>query len=540
MRSVFSSSAGADPSLGLMWTLKVVVGLIAIFPLSFAFRPARWVVDHPITEDGYYALTVSRNISEGKGTTIDGSTPTNGFQPLFVLACVPLFALAGHDRILAIRLVLGLSWVIYIATAVLMGQIVRDFLGSGDELRKRLAPWVAACLYLSAPLILIDHFNGLETGSLLFLYALAWRFHQLNWEKSLWKSVLFAILLGLIVLARIDAAFFVVAVCIGGLPSQQRKKWRQWANRFVKLAGISFIVSSGWWISNLVRFHSLMPSSGRAEQAWEVSAYRWERVAAALLRNLVPWVFTELHFDRSLGAAVRLLLLLCVAGAGFRYRAAAQQLFSGWSSRSDVARRTLEFLRWLAVSVAALAAWYALSSWAVHFYGRYMAPLTLVTVFVLGSAAAAACRKLPAIAAGSALFSIAPVLTLTVLLWHGRPTPNPFLREQIKLVERYTTPGDKVAAGQSGTLGYFRGGVINLDGKVNPRALEFQTRMWDYLPQVHARWLCDWPTYIHSYLGERPEKYGWKLVAQDGTFVLLRYESLPTVRAELATALRPR
>jgi hypothetical protein len=43
--------------------------------------------------------------------TIDGSTPTNGFQPLFVFACVPLFALAGQDRILAIRSVLGLSWV---------------------------------------------------------------------------------------------------------------------------------------------------------------------------------------------------------------------------------------------------------------------------------------------------------------------------------------------------------------------------------------------------------------------------------------------
>jgi hypothetical protein len=111
MRSIFSANAGADPSLRLTRTLKVVVGLIAIFPLSFAFRPARWVVDNPITEDGYYALTVSRNIAEGNGMTIDGSTPTNGFQPLFVFACVPLFALAGQDRILAIRSVLGLSWV---------------------------------------------------------------------------------------------------------------------------------------------------------------------------------------------------------------------------------------------------------------------------------------------------------------------------------------------------------------------------------------------------------------------------------------------
>ena len=539
MRSPFSTNAGADPSFRLARTLKVVVGLFAILPLSFVFRPARWVVDRPVTEDAYYALTVSRNIAEGKGVTIDGSTPTNGFQPLFVFACVPLFAMAGRDRILAIRLVLGLSWAMYIATAVIMGQIVRDFLGSDDEPQARLIPWVTATLYLSAPLILTDHFNGLETGALLLLYALAWRCHQLNWEKSHSKSILFAVLLGLIVLARIDAAFFVVAVCTGRWLPLRQINWRQWASRFFKLAGISLAVSSAWWLNNLMRFHALTPSSGRAEQAWEVSAYRWERVAAALLRNLVPWVFTEAHFDRSLGAAVRLLLLLCVAGAGFRRRAALQQFFSGPNSRSDVARRTLEFVRWLAASVAVLAAWYALSSWAVHFYTRYMAPLTLVTIFVLGSAAATTWRTLSRTAAVAALLSIVPVLVLTVLLWHGRPVPNGFLREQVKLVERYASPGETVAAGQSGTLGYFHSGVVNLDGKVNPRALEFQTRMWEYLPQVRARWLCDWPEYIRAYLGDRPEKYGWKLVAQEGTFVLMRYEPGATLEAEIANRAQP-
>jgi len=121
-----------------------------------------------------------------------------------------------------------------------------------------------------------------------------------------------------------------------------------------------------------------------------------------------------------------------------------------------------------------------------------------VTVFVLASAAAAACHKLPRIAAASALLSIAPALVLTALLWHGRPVPNGFLREQVRLVERCASPGETVAAGQSGTLGYFRSGVVNLDGKVNARALEFQTRMWEYLPEVHARWLCDWPAYIRA------------------------------------------
>jgi hypothetical protein len=39
-------------------------------------------------------------------------------------------------------------------------------------------------------------------------------------------------------------------------------------------------------------------------------------------------------------------------------------------------------------------------------------------------------------------------------------------------------------------------------------------------------------------LGERPEKYGWKLVGKEGTFVLLRYEPPATLNAE--TASRPK
>jgi hypothetical protein len=346
-------------------------------------------------------------------------------------------------------------------------------------------------------------------------------------------------LLGLIVLARIDAAFFVVIVCLGQWLSKRQFSLRQRAGRFLKLATISLLVSSGWWLNNLVKFHSLMPSSGRAEQAWEVSAFRWERVAAALVRGLVPWVYTKTHWDRSAGTVIRSLIILLAIGTGIRYRREIRRFISGLRSRDEVAGRTLEFVSWLATSVVVLAAWYALSSWAVHFYTRYLAPLTLVATFLLGSVAACMYRKLPRVTAACAAMLITPVLVSTVLLWRGRPVTNGFLREQLKLVERYVTPQDTVAAGQSGTLGYFRDRVVNLDGKVNPRALEFQTKMWEYLPQAHAQWLCDWPNYVRAYLGDHPEKYGWKLVAREGTFLLLRYEPSAALRAEKASPPNP-
>ena len=39
----------------------------------------------PLTEDGYYSLSVARNLAAGKGMTIDGANLTNGFQPLFTM-----------------------------------------------------------------------------------------------------------------------------------------------------------------------------------------------------------------------------------------------------------------------------------------------------------------------------------------------------------------------------------------------------------------------------------------------------------------------
>jgi hypothetical protein len=275
-----------------------------------------------------------------------------------------------------------------------------------------------------------------------------------------------------------------------------------------------------------------MPSSGKAEQAWEFSAYRWERIASALARGVVPWVYTEHYFDRSIGTVTRALIILLLIAIGIRYRRGLSGFVSDLSSQGEAAGRTLEFAGWLTASVVVLATWYALSSWAVHFYTRYMVPLSLVATFVLGCTAAYKYRRAPTVVAGSTVLLITPILVASVLLWHGGLVANGFFRHQLNLVERCVPTQETVAAGQSGTLAYFRDRVVNLDGKVNPRALDFQTRMWEYLPQVHAQWLCDWPYYIRAYLGEHPEKYGWKLVATEESFLLLHYDLPSAVRVE--------
>jgi hypothetical protein len=51
-------------------------------------------------DDAYYYFKVAQNISEGHGSTFDGINRTNGYHPLWMLICIPIFALARFDLIL--------------------------------------------------------------------------------------------------------------------------------------------------------------------------------------------------------------------------------------------------------------------------------------------------------------------------------------------------------------------------------------------------------------------------------------------------------
>ena len=100
---------------------------------------------------------------------------------------------------------------------------------------------------------------------------------------------------------------------------------------------------------------------------------------------------------------------------------------------------------------------------------------------------------------------------------------NILYTEQLALVEENTNFDEIVSAGQSGTLGYFRDNVVNLDGKVNAETLAFQDHIWDYLQRREIFWLCDTEMYLKRYLGNNPNNKRWIKVAQKGSCALYHY-----------------
>src|SRR5262245_29133286 len=102
----------------------------------------------PLSEDGYYSLAIARNIGTGLGTTIDGVTRTNGFQPLLTFIQSIFFAAARGNDLLALRLVLGFYWLLYLGTAAMLGWVASC--AEARPARRTTSGLATALLYLGA------------------------------------------------------------------------------------------------------------------------------------------------------------------------------------------------------------------------------------------------------------------------------------------------------------------------------------------------------------------------------------------------------
>ncbi len=494
---------------------RIAFVFAALAVLSIAFRPASILLDKPLTEDGFYLLTVARHLAAGHGLSIDGVHPTNGIQPLFTFFAAPAYWLAGGDRIAALRGVLFVHGMFFVAAAWLFGLVLRDARSGTERLR-----WFGSLSWLgSGFLVLLSH-NGLETGCLLFFYLAYLRLAQRRPLAGTRSAIEHGALLGVVVLTRIDATFFVVAACAltvlrGTGAASQRC-------RDAAVVGVvAAVVSSPWWIYNEVLFGALMPTSGTAQgETLDGTAGIVASRLGAAATNMLLVATPELYGGDGAGHAV----FLTVRGAF-----AALVLFVIWRlpavppeerrSRGDGRLAALALL----VAGAAFLVWYPWRSWATHFYNRYFVPLApfgLALSTIAFERVAFRVRwfgPLFVAAVVAATFAVVAIVH-TGAVFRG----NQWLHDQVPLVRANVPEGARLAAGQSGTLGYFVDGVHNLDGKVNAEALRHQHDMHVYLAANDIEWLCDWPVYLHRYVGKERLAAEWRFVDRRGEFELWR------------------
>ena len=193
----------------------VIFLLLNLIPhLYVSFSKPDIILNWYLTDDAFYYFKTAQNIAEGNGITFDGIAPTNGFHPLWMLVCIPVFVLARVDLYLPLRLLILIQGLLNAISGYLLFRILADKISGEIGL-------LAAFFWMFLPQIhAITTKLGLESSinavSIFYLILSISKFTKTEGGKKLdLKSIFFIGLAGIIsIFSRLDNVFIVMIIGI--------------------------------------------------------------------------------------------------------------------------------------------------------------------------------------------------------------------------------------------------------------------------------------------------------------------------------------
>ena len=98
------------------------------------------------TDDAFYYFKTAQNVTEGRGLSFDGIGRSSGFHPLWMLVCIPVFALARFDLMLPLRVLVIVAGVLNAGTGILLYRMARRVINEPSAI-------ITALLWLLSPSI---------------------------------------------------------------------------------------------------------------------------------------------------------------------------------------------------------------------------------------------------------------------------------------------------------------------------------------------------------------------------------------------------
>lgn len=443
------------------------------------------------TEDGYFMLTIARNLAIGRGFAVaGGEIPTNGTQPLTTLIWSGLFWAADGDRSGGVFLVLLLEVAISIATAYLVFALARHVFALSA--RAESIAWLASAAWFASPLVVPNSMNCLETGA-YGMIAVAVGLVFIRESDELWswkKTALVGVLLGVAFWVRNDACFLILAACLThvwiGLP-EGRDVVQARFTRTLVFGSISVLIASPWLIFNYVSFGSIMPVSGRAESLTSSFGSNLDVLPPVMLE----YVFGVLPIPHSVQET-----LPVIAASVVGLLAMSAVALVAWGR----ARRRLRVMMVFAGLYAlGLCSFYGLYFGAGWFMARYLFPLSGFMMVFWAAMVFHLAGRARAVAVAHALVPVAAGLLAVVITGLHvrvyRQGEQHMHFQVVKWLEEHVDADTWVGAIQTGTIGFFHDRTINLDGKVNIAAYEAMrdARIGEYVAyDTKIRYLADW------------------------------------------------
>jgi hypothetical protein len=441
-----------------------------------------YLTDKPVGEDGYYMLTVAWNTVGGDFFSYNYGQKTTGIQPLGTLIYSGLASVVqqfGGDKWSFVRAVIFLGSILQVIFAFLIGRISRSFFSEGKRAD------MAFILGAGVALLNFDVFRaftyGLETGFYLIGIAscVLW---TLNREYiSLTESVLFGGLVGITGLIRIDFGLIFAVLIIAFLLQRRISFVGSIISGTTALA-----VVSPWfmWVHHVTG--DWLPSSGTAQGSMigEGNAFgRLSTMLEAVINHATPWMYTGSW------ASLTIVAVLSLGVAGIVLYALRSSGPAQVSKNASMTCTAWGFTTGLLIAV------YPVFFWATHFYGRYTAPILVV---LLPGLVVLAVRWVDGEYFSWVQYLVIPGLTICFLVWAGASLHTGRIGNSHAVsagfIEEQVPSEYKVGAFQSGVIGFYHPNAVNLDGKIDHRALPHLEAgtMEKYVDQQGIDVLIDW------------------------------------------------
>ena len=214
---------------GLVFALFLILGLVSqIFVL---IAPDLEMINWFSSDDAYYYFKTAQNIAEGKGITFDGFYPTNGFHPLWMAVCVPVFVLARFNLFIPLRIIILILIVLNAGTGYFIYRLF--------EKKSDWAGLFPAFFWMFfIPIHERTTQLGLETGLTAFMLAFfLFQNMKIKWNdphKKIKSQLALTGLVGLgLLLSRLDSIFILVTIGVWNI---------FYGEKFNRVAQIDFLL----------------------------------------------------------------------------------------------------------------------------------------------------------------------------------------------------------------------------------------------------------------------------------------------------------
>lgn len=269
-----------------------------------------------LASDAFYYFAVAANWVDRGVIGFDGEMPSNGFHPLWQIATAAIYGLAkllGLDaRWALIESSAAVGCAMITAALFLVARAAAPIMGRAAVLLLLLPVGIYGVIawpWVGPRAVLWSQINGLETPLSLLLFG-AWLATQNLGTSSCFpptadlRPPTASLLLGLVVLSRLDTIFLLPALALGPV-LEWRAGRRDAMYEYIRSMAVVAAMVAGYMAINMLYCGAPMPVSGAAKSTFPVPSIDNLQLAASLLAE-----GSGVHLHRAVAVVVPLVFAL--------------------------------------------------------------------------------------------------------------------------------------------------------------------------------------------------------------------------------------